>query len=180
MKRAGRLERNPLDIQCGREVDNHFVYDVSRLMSLAVNHEKYNTAAYRRSILDFCRTLIHIRYTNLPVWQVNNRDDNLQLRVQYLRNRITEEEFKRTLQRKEKENLKRTEIFNIIRVFLDCSTDILYRYRDYLMDQDREFVDVFEEIETLTTYVNECLQRISQVYKSRQYTFDMNWNFKPV
>ena len=179
MKRTGRLERNPLDIQCGREVDNHFVYDLSRLMLRSENKEKYNTDSYRRSITAFCRCLIHIRYQNLPLWQINNRDDNLQLRIQYLRNRITEEEFKKALQRKEKENLKKTEISNIIRVFLDCSTDILYRYRDYLLELDREFVDVFAEVHSLVLYANECLHKVSQVYKSRQYQIDSDWVFGP-
>lgn len=180
MKRTGRLERNPLDIQCGREVDNHFVYELSRLMNHPNNMENYLTNAFSREILSFSRSLIHMRYQILPLWRVNNRDDNLSLRIQYLRNRITEEEFKKALQRKEKENLKKTEISNIIRVFLDCSTDILYRYRDYLRDEDRELVDVFAEVDTLTLYTNECLRKISQVYKSRHYQINSNWEFVPV
>jgi hypothetical protein len=177
MKKMGRLERNPLDIQCGRAVDNHFVYELSRLMTRPENFEDYNTNLYRKSTTTFCRILIHIRFQTLPLWRIDNRDDNLQLRVQYLRNRITEEEFKKALQRKEKENLKKTEISNIIRVFLDCSVDILYRYRDYLLGSDREFVNVFAEVNSLVIYANECLYKVSQVYKCRQYHFDSEWNF---
>lgn len=175
MKRNGQLQRNPQEIRCGREVDNYFTNQFSALMR--------RESLDRRIMHDLtlrCRCLIHIRWVELPRWQVHRNNENLYLRVLYLRNKITEEEFKRTLQRKEKENLKKQEIYNILQMFLECSTEIFYRFMEYLQtgkDRQNDEMDVFKEFEGLREYSNNCLGRVSKAYKCRRYSIDVDFNF---
>lgn len=180
---GGFVERNIGDIQCGREIDNHFSH---RLLSAKACDKTFWLAG---SITDF-------RLVVLPRFRTDRLRDNEHLRIQYLLNDITKEKFKTLLQKKDKETTKRNELTNVLAMFISCSTDIMYRYiaewdeirikrkndDTYLRSKNKSDTgEVFEkydvELENLRTYTNECLQSISVVYKSRQYIINRNKNF---
>ena len=73
------------------------------------------------------RLLTHITHEEIPRW--NNREDEeqsfLALRVKYLLNDISAEQWKKVLQQKEKQREKRRDIFNILSMFIDTSNDII-------------------------------------------------------
>ena len=90
-------------------------------------------------------------------------DDNLYLRMKYMLNEISEDEFKRELQRRDKHNAKVGDINDIYRMFLDTVGDIL---RQYMLNMSNE--DVYmRDIEGLTRYTNTVIKRIRNRYTSR-------------
>jgi len=90
-------------------------------------------------------------------------DDNLYLRMKYMLNEITEEDFKRELQRRDKYNAKVGDIRDIYRMFLDTVGDIL---RQYMLNMSNEHV-YMGEIGGLIQYTNIVMARIRKRYTSR-------------
>ena len=90
-------------------------------------------------------------------------DDNLYLRMKYMLNEITDDMFKRELQRRDKYNAKVGDIRDIYRMFLDTVGDIL---RQYMLDMSNEQV-YMRDIEGLTQYTNTVIASIRKRYTSR-------------
>ena len=82
-------------------------------------------------------------------------------------NEITEEKFKVILQQNDKKHQKNREIHNLLQMFHDSSTDILFRFRIEAEKRDYQFeMEVLDELIPLIEYVNECFVEISKTYNS--------------
>jgi len=122
------------------------------------------------------RTLIHYRFSELPRYEVNNNedDDYLQYRIQYLRNQLEEQDFKQILQRKDKINKKKQDISNVFTMFINTSTDVIYRFVEFIEppyslkmieeENIKEAEQILNEVNAIVKYVNECLQDIGKSY----------------
>jgi hypothetical protein len=116
-----------------------------------------------------------MRYVTVPRYRVEERiNRNEQLRIQYMRNIITEDVFKTTLQRNEKKVDKHREIHNVLTILLTTVTDIILRFRTYLSGTTiNEFSnDILKEVNPLVDYVNECLRDTAKTYKSKVIQFN--------
>jgi hypothetical protein len=91
----------------------------------------------------------------------------------YMRNNITEEDFKITLQRNEKKIEKHREIHNVLTILLTTIGDIVFRFNAHLQDvhENQWSMDILSEIDPIIDYVNECLRDTSRTYKSRLIQF---------
>lgn len=89
--------------------------------------------------------------------------DNLHLRIYYMMNRMTEDEFKMHIQRRDKHNSKMRDIQDIYRMYIDSVGDIL---RQFMLDPGNEQAFV-EEIRGLTGYTNLVMEKIRKRYTSR-------------
>lgn len=118
----------------------------------------------------------------MPNYQVDQETNNQQLRIDYLRNRITENEFKIKVQRAIKSHDKKREIGEIIHLFIQTVTDILYRLHDTVRNTEscvtidqkdnlsNEIHKLLNEINPLLEYTSECFVEIAKTYgcKERQ------------
>jgi hypothetical protein len=74
---------------------------------------------------------IHIREMVIGRWTIRDQiESNLDLRILYMRNKITPEKFKTQIQKRDKETQRNIEITNILRMYVSCLTDLLYRMVD--------------------------------------------------
>jgi hypothetical protein len=89
--------------------------------------------------------------------------DNLQLRVHYMMNNMTDEEFKMHIQRRDKHNSKMRDIQDIYRMYIDTVGDIL---RQYMLNPRNESAFI-EEVRGLTGYTNLVMERIRKRYTAR-------------
>jgi hypothetical protein len=149
------------------------------------------TKLFRR-VERIIQSSIHLREVQLPTYRVNHVEDNLELRVSYLMNDITEEEFKVRAQRANKQHEKKREMGDIIRLYLQTVIDIMTRVNEYahgkesLIRQERDKTDperartneertlikqrvnaILNEIEVIRDYANECLVDIGNTYSSK-------------
>lgn len=176
--------------QCGREIDQYFVRRISDLHFFDHDERLYLTT----------RNVLHLRAVILPRFEVYGFADNQDLRINFLRQRITEEAFQSTLQKREKARQKKQEIHRLFSMVIQCATDILYRFfeepsiQDYkrlrrasrLLQDQNDQVERHEvakqmaiacsdqycnEIIQLGLYANECLSKISKTYNCRLYSF---------
>jgi ribosome-associated translation inhibitor RaiA len=196
----GVVPRNPLDVQCGRELDMNFV---NRLMEelepplpkgwkkqVKITRGYFNnemrTVTYvsprgevhhnhpckMDDVIDICRQTIHIRHVEQPRFRALDRlNDNLQMRIDYMRNKINKEDFKKVLQKKEKENMKRGEISNIIGMYVSVMTDLMYRVLGGGVGS------VKSEMNELRVYTNNCLEVVSKTYNCKKYSINETFQF---
>jgi hypothetical protein len=188
MRNNQQLDRNPLDIQCGRELDHIFLNSIF---------------LYPIQIQEICREVIHTRLVVIPKFRIDILALNEHTRIQYLQNRIDEDTLKHRVQKRDKATKKNGELLNIATMYITAMTDIFYRLRangvDYTEPRRRltEFgsesiieitapsrptgkrsirhmplEDFLAEFEGLRKYVNTELQIVSNVYKSKLWSID--------
>jgi hypothetical protein len=197
----GEIPRRPEDNhpQCGNVMTN----DVTRSIMSYLNH--HNTSKelkqnYYIKISNIIRNVIHIRAVEIPRYIIDYAGHNRELRIQYMRNKISEDEFKILIQRYSKRFDKYTEIRNVYEVLVNTVTDIIFRIRDNLVRNttitqrtnnifpdvstlDQETIDrnnglliiIFEplhEINTIIEYVNGCFKDIGKTYSSKEIECD--------
>lgn len=183
MRRTGNVApRNPNEVQCGQELDITFSIALARMIKgwnegSRVNIETtIDIGRLEGYITELTRCLIHLRRVEIPnlEYKIRGVNGNQSLRVDYLRNKISKEEFQRDIQRVEKKNQKNTEILNILRTIHTAGTDIMYRFRsaiskpEYKIDIEyqKECFDILKEFDGIIDYANECFEDISKTYGS--------------
>jgi hypothetical protein len=176
---GGGMARDPLDIQCGREVD----WQVTRVMEgqCAV----YNLP-FARSLINWANSLIHVRNLEIPSMQheMEIQGDLRELRIQYMRKKITEDHFrKRIFQMQRNANVAR-QIVDLLAAVQNAGTDIIFRIldtfqkernvsliRDGIQSNLNEFVE-------LKKWANQSIADIySENSKKSQKSFKLNESF---
>jgi len=167
------LERNPLETRCGREIDNEFATSLVWVMR-RVGFKTEKVMHYLR----VCERLVHTREVDLMKYATTGETpDNLDLRVKFLRNKISDEEFKRRVQMAYKKNNKNKEIRDILSMFIQVATEILYKYR-YDLDhctstEEVKKLDLFKQLEGLEKYTRENLLNMAFTYNSTNYVINI-------
>ena len=109
-----------------------------------------------------------MRLVDLPKYEADRVLNNQALRVDYLRQKISEDDFKTQIQRIDKKHQKKREMFNVITMFINAVTDIMYRFQDDIRhDRLTEAYAILNEIDQIVIYVNECLADIATTYNSK-------------
>lgn len=177
LRRKGTLERNPNEVLCGREINDHlYTIIMDRLETLV----SYDVQEFIKNIIV---KGIHIRLVEQRRFRRDRLNDNLDLRIMYMRKQIDKEKFKALLQKREKDYSKSNEIHNVLAMFVNCLTEILYRINDNSKNSNADhnanaFIrDCILECNELRLYTNECLTRISKTYKSKEYQITKMYNF---
>jgi hypothetical protein len=180
-RNGNEVPRAAGDIPCQHNEITHNTYTQIRTTLRTRYPEYYLTKPCDEYMMRLIRNTTHMRYTIMTKYEVGNRETrNEQLRIDYMRNRITEDQFKTTLQRNDKKFEKSREIHNVLTILLNTITDIVNRFATHLRDApNNEFVvDTLEEVDPIVDYVNECLRDISKTYTSKvmQFSNDLRAN----
>jgi len=161
---GGMIQRDPLDIQCGRLLDRQFTNElVSLLFYLACD---FTIDENTRSIISMTRHISHLHVEILRIRENINQYDNITQRdrIKYLKKFITEEEFKRIVRINEKKYQKCQEMMNLLVMVRDTGTDILHICYDKLCKID----NVLE----IRRYKEKYRDRTSRNYNSPIYKLD--------
>lgn len=112
---GGQVPRNPDDVLCGREVD-------------AVFYNRPAVQLWPENMRIVVQGIIETRaYYPMFFGRDAVAESNEGLRVSYLRNRISRDQLKDMVQKKDKANKKNTELRDISRGYVLCMTDVLFR-----------------------------------------------------
>ena len=170
-------ERNPLDIVCGQEIDFNFTVHMNDMLN-----KKKPLIDTVTKVMNLCRQIIHIRAVELPKFFVDDVTDNQSLRIQYMRNKLNEQEFKSKLFTSQKNHDIKREIRDVLIMFLNVVTDIIYRYYEQLKIsktsvQVNNCRFVMNDVNPLILYVQECFDNISENFKSAKYIIKIDHYF---
>jgi hypothetical protein len=194
----GVTQNQVLGNACETEVNNEVSRNIFNMINRNSMYENYeNKQIYKTKISNIIRRLIHIREIVLPTYRMNYNENNRYLRIQYMRNQISENEFKILIQRNNKKYEKNTEIRNVLELLINTVGDVILKIYHYLMGQrstvttrsllttrsntstmavnnvDFEVIDnILLEIDPIILYVNECFREISKTYSSKVIVYD--------
>ncbi len=169
-RNGNNIPRQPGDIPCQNNLTHQQYSNIRHL--LRSKHLQNVFSPFCENFLEnVIRNTLHLRYITLGYQyrEVDYAGRNLHLRISYMRNFITKEQFKVDLQRNEKRNRKTTEIRNILNILMTTVTEIIFRFWDHLnVAEHNMFVcDILEEIDVIVDYTNEVLLDISKTYGSK-------------
>ena len=159
--------RNAGDIPCGGLPDAYEFRQSISFYNKSSELKKYNIA-----FENLHRNTSHILNYELRQLQVidpviKNRD----LRVKYILNELTEDQFKHELQLSEKKCQKVIAYRNIYQMFVDVSSDnlrqivIFNRTRPDFQVAENFFKEQIEIYNGLVTYFNQSLEKVGKMYK---------------
>lgn len=176
-RNGGQVPRNPGDNPCRNELTHHTYTEIKHLLDHTSNRRNPLSKACDSMLNKIIRNTLHLRYYIIPSYSPGDRvRRNEEIRIRYLRNRITETEFKTILQRTQKKIDKYTEIHNVLDILLTTVTDIIFRFQQNLNQNTRNGkcdwnMAILEEIDPIVDYSNECLREISKTYSSKLIQF---------
>ncbi len=119
-----------------------------------------------------CHRLVeHVRFTILPRYPVDiNVRDNSDLRVSYLLNDISEEQWVKQLKTRQKKSEKDRAVYQILDMFIVTMTDIFNNYVNGDCD------NIGEVAERLRLYANRELQKVRKRYANTVPHITPQWS----
>jgi len=172
-RNGNEVPRNPGDVPCRNELTHTDFRDISNILRTRHKDHPLTTACINYLQLAI-QNALHLRYVIMITYrQVNYVERNQSLRIAYMRNNISEADFKIALQRNEKKNDKTNEIRNVLDILFSTITEIMYRFRAHLQATlpNQWTLDILEEVDPIVDYTNECLADIAHTYGSKRMRF---------
>ena len=131
------------------------------------------------------RKLIHIQQIEMPRYNVQFFvNTNIDLRVKYLLNEVTEHNFKRKLQIAEKSKNKKREIYLILEMYVQTTHDMFRNLVDTPHTDSNHhneiMTDWIKQIATLQEYANQHFQKISHRYNCVAPNFTTTGGFETI
>lgn len=162
----GGLARNANDhFVCGQELTGR----TARLIEYDIEDNAVKPII--RRIGNVVQSVIHLQRVQIPIYQVDQIEDNLELRIQYLNKSISESDFKIRVQRANKKHEKNREMREILDLFARTVTEIILRMvqESTHVSGHKQLAPYLEEIEGIQNYANECLGDIATTYGSKKH-----------
>jgi hypothetical protein len=188
-RRMGTNVRNILDMPCNAMQPDQYHGVLYHLINIAVSPvdrenrglkplSRETKHILQTKTIDYAVSIDHFANRILPRYRPDAIQNNLELRVQYLTEQITKEEFKSALSRESKQFNKKREIGQVIQTVVFGMSDILTRLATLLrelresnrrkntdIDDVEKILGMFSEMDALIDYANECLEFICKQYK---------------
>ena len=163
-RQHGRLGRTPGDVPCGGLPSIH---DINAVFHV---YGRYNRPTTTDGIMFYSvhrlvNHIDHVELANEPQFSTLN------LRVDYLTNSITEDEFKKKLQQMEKKREKKRDIRNILTMFSHTCADIVRQ----LIREPEHVKELGEILRQLRQYTNDTFQGIQKRYNGSAPMISEQW-----
>ena len=159
--KSGMKSREHGDIPCGGIPD---IYEMCGALNVSRRSvvERLPLPAIDLRFMNIHRCIIHIERIELRfVYNIDgDNGDNKDLRMSYMLNEISEIEFMKKVQRREKAREKKRDIYNILQMFVDTGGDLL---RQFVMNRDKKN-EIYELLGKLVDYTNHSLYVLTDRY----------------
>jgi len=170
-KTQGAVPRDPLDRPCGH-FNQAIVNDIyTTLVFKAVEPASIDKLMSR--VRGLVQNILHLTQYVIPGLQPNNYEiRNRNLRVDYMTKKITEEQYKKRLQQKEKSLSKNRELRDVYQMVATTGEDVMIRFVDHVRAREPVItLYILDELNAMRVYANECLADISKTYGCVKYVF---------
>lgn len=122
------------------------------------------------------RLILHIQYDELPRYPIVEPDGDVfaNLRVKYLLKEISEDDWKKELQKIDKKNDRNTTYRQALSMFIDVATDSFRKMMQ--TSNEKQVQQILGEMEELRKYFNEVMTKIKHRFdSSRNIAISENW-----
>jgi hypothetical protein len=147
---GGGMARDPLDIQCGREV----TWQTTRYVERQCNVYKISPTLIH-SVLNWSNSLIHVRHDEIPQMRQHMEvaDDLQFLRIEYMRKKITENHFRNRIFQIQRDANVARQIVDLLVAVQNAATDIVFRIMDTLQNEQNASTSTIQD--SIRSNVNE-------------------------
>ena len=185
---GGGLQRDPQDVQCGREVDRAFTYTMSANYTRLAKckdetvRESLDTF-FQKQFPDLGRSLIHLRHYDIRHFQeeADTEQRGASLRVGFLCKDFSTTSFRRRVFNLNKTGEISRNIMDLLVAVQNAAADILYRAHKQMTDLGsyfervskrekvhaidetqayRDLLSTFSELTELHNYAQTCLEEV--------------------
>lgn len=165
----GQIPRNIGDVPCGGMPQIYQIMNVMKAKKIS-NPIQYKVTTCHRGL----QHIIHYEIHRHPINLVGG-DAYTQLRVRYLLKEISEDDWKKELQRIEKKNEKNIAFRHVFDMIIAISIDMFNKI--LICENDKEVNEIMTEMETLKTYFNETIEKITYRFSTtKNYNcLDEDW-----
>lgn len=148
-----------------------YVYVLSGVLSKKDRDSSYNTW------LQFHRFLAHVRAVELPKYQTTTTQDfhrlTLDLRKDFMRNKISEEKYKKRIQEREKKLLKEREYYSLFQTFYTIGAELIFSIIQHRVAIDQAAT----QRDTLRQFFNEGMRDVSTQFQSKPIEINDEYHF---
>lgn len=132
------------------------------------------TPGFRR-LLEILRVMIHNQY-QMRNWDTiaYNPDTNIDIRIKYMIGDMTEEQYKKELQHREKTRNKRKDMSDVLNMFTTVSKDIFHKIMSETNNANK-VSEYWAELNSLREYTNQNCANVSKCYKCVYPHMNENW-----
>lgn len=178
------------DIPCGGLPDiyrlRHALFDFYGTINphWVGRNRTYNTLPEEvKCVYEIHRITLHIEQVIMTTYRVNDTS-NLQLRVDYLNNEFTEEEFMHKLQQREKQLAKKREIYDVFEMYVFTMVDMFRNLLGEIANQNyktlEDLTPWFNQVKQLETFANEQFDKIAKRYSNTVPKIELTEVFKRI
>ena len=147
-RRLGNLPRNPGDVPCGGIPE---WYLLARKLALK------NSDPLLRLFSDAHRMEGHVRFALIPRYTTNIHNENRDLRIKYMIGDLTDNEFKKKIQQREKARLRKNDIRQVLEMIAAVLVDLFQSY-----NTSGDMGSLAHSLTELKIHVNETFMKISR------------------
>lgn len=172
MSANGEIPREPENICNENNIGMPDNYQIELLVRSKTHQHNYDT--FSKHILNITRKIFHILYIYPNTFQDKYDKHKRNLRIEFLQNNITEEDWKKELQRKEKQYEKTLNIYQIIKTLDDIGGDIIRSI------PTKDIDTIINDFEKLRCTINDGLYKIGKQYSNNYKHIDKEWNYMTI
>jgi len=169
MSANGEIPREPENICNDDNIGMPNNNQIEILLRSKRNEPGFNT--FFEQILNITRKIFHILYYHPNTFQQKYDKNKRDLRIRYLMNNITEEYWKKELQRKEKKYEKELNMYQVIRTLDIIGGDIIRSI------QNKNKNTIYDDFEKLRNNINDGLYQIGKQYSDTYRTINKEWDY---
>jgi hypothetical protein len=174
----GILPRQPGDVPCGGFPDWHIIAPLLglRVSLYATEHRSgaSSTNVMKDNIVNAYRSHPHAIYALIPRYtERDRRFENRDLRINFMIGDLTDNEFKKKIQQREKANQRKRAILQVLEMYTTVITDLFQAFR-----QNRDMDVLHESLCGLRDHYNTTLQKVQFTYKCAVPNLLLDFNFR--
>lgn len=133
------------------------------------NKSEYNI--FKEKILKITRGIFHVLYHHPNNFQQKYDKEKRNLRISYIYNYITEEQWKIELQRKDKKYQKALNLYQVSKTLDNIGGDIIRSI------QTKNINTICDDFEKLRNNINDGLYQIGKQFSDSYYTINKEWEY---
>jgi hypothetical protein len=149
-----------------------------------LNEEKYNSLLKKLNITtdylinkynfynisSIYNYITHIRDITMPRYRINHLDqDMLKLRVKYLLDKISDQEWKKQILMKERKNEYNTSIHNLLELVINVCQSFIIKMCECKFNSLEDFEEAWNEFYNVLIYFNDNCKEITKKYSYNKY-----------
>lgn len=125
-----------------------------------------NRSVFSQTVRDFHRQCVHFQQVEIKNTQLQFRS-NLDIRVKWLQNELSDKEFERALLRRHNARVVRERTNQVFELVITLCSDVFHRLLRENQDTNELCEGYLTELRAIFRYANTCFEKLERIYKNK-------------